>query len=115
MNICIATNEKWIKESLEKNLIGEYTLIHISSEITEITDDLISLDCIFVDMQFCNSGGPATIRKIKELFSNINEETPKLVLVADRDVDIIQGNRAGASNVIVKPLTSSKIKKILTK
>ena len=115
MNICIATNEKWIKESLEKNLIGEYFLIHISSEITEITDDLINVDYFFIDMQFCNSGGPATIRKIKELFSNIGKETPKLILLAEREVDIIQGNRAGANNVIVKPLTSSKIKKILTK
>ena len=56
-----------------------------------------------------------TIRKIKELFSKNDEPLPQLVLLADREVDIFQGKRAGANDVIVKPLTASKIKKILTK
>ena len=115
MNICIATNDEWVRESLEKNLIGNYGVHHVSSEITEISERLFGLDYFFVDMQFCNSGGPATIRKIKELFSKNGTPAPQLVLLADREVDIFQGKRAGANEVIVKPLTASKIKKILTK
>jgi len=115
VNICIATNDEWVKESLQKNLIGNYAIHHVSSEITEISEKLFGLDYFFVDMQFCNSGGPATIRKIKELFSKNDEPVPQLVLLADREVDIFQGKRAGANDVIVKPLTASKIKKILTK
>tara|TARA_Y100001970_G_C13803910_1_gene636463 strand:- start:238 stop:585 length:348 start_codon:yes stop_codon:yes gene_type:complete len=115
VNICIATNDEWVRESLEKNLIGNYGIHHVSSEITEINDKLLNLDYFFVDMQFCNSGGPATIRKIKELFSKNGTPAPQLVLLADREVDIFQGKRAGANEVIVKPLTASKIKKILTK
>ena len=48
-------------------------------------------------------------------FSKNDEPLPQLVLLADREVDIFQGKRAGANDVIVKPLTASKIKKILTK
>ena len=44
---------------------------------------------------------------------NIRE--PRFILIADRETDIFQGKRVGVNEVIIKPLTKSKIKKILTK
>ena len=115
MNICIATNDNWVRESLEKNLIGDYVLHNISSEIIELTENMVELDYFFVDMQFSNAGGPATIKALKTLFSKENIREPYFVLIADRDTDIFQGKRVGVNEVIVKPITNSKIKKILTK
>jgi len=115
VNICIATNDDWVRESLEKNLVGDYVLYNISSEIIELTENMAELDYFFVDMQFSNAGGPATIKTLKTLFSKENIREPYFVLLADRDTDIFQGKRVGVNEVIVKPITNSKIKKILTK
>lgn len=115
MNICIATNDNWVKESLEKNLIGDYVLHSLSSEITKLNDSLINLDYFFVDMQFSNAGGPSTIKILKTLFAKENIREPRFILIADRETDIFQGKRVGVNEVIIKPLTKSKIKKILTK
>jgi len=115
VNICIATNDDWVRESLEKNLIGDYVLHNISSEIIELSENLMNLDYFFIDMQFSNAGGPATIKILKTLFSKENIREPYFVLIADRDTDVFQGKRVGVNEVIIKPITHSKIKKILTK
>jgi len=115
VNICIATNDDWVRGSLEKNLIGDYVLISISSEITELDERLNNLDYFFVDMQFCNAGGPATIRRLKALFSEQNITEPYFILLADRETDVFQGKRVGVNEVIIKPITKLKIKKILSK
>ena len=115
MNICIATNDDWVRGTLEKNLIGDYVLFSISSEITELDERLTDLDYFFVDMQFSNAGGPSTISRLKALFSEKNITEPNFVLLADRDTDAFQGKRVGANEVIIKPITRLKIKKILSK
>tara|TARA_B100000586_G_scaffold264457_1_gene234876 strand:+ start:23 stop:370 length:348 start_codon:yes stop_codon:yes gene_type:complete len=115
VNICIATNDSWVRESLEKNLIGDYVLSNISSEIIELSENLMNLDYFFIDMQFSNAGGPATIKMLKALFSKENIREPYFVLIADRDIDVFQGKRVGVNEVIIKPITNSKIKNILTK
>tara|TARA_B100001750_G_scaffold241980_1_gene254570 strand:+ start:327 stop:674 length:348 start_codon:yes stop_codon:yes gene_type:complete len=115
VNICIATNSKSVSEAISKNFIGDYSILEVTSEITELDDSLKNLDYLFVDMRFGNSGGPSTIKKMKNLYKKEGEKGPFYVLLADREVDIIQGKRVGADEIIVKPLTLMKIKKILTK
>jgi len=115
VNICIATNDDWVRGTLEKNLIGDYVLFSISSEITELDERLTDLDYFFVDMQFSNAGGPSTISRLKALFSEKNITEPYFVLLADRETDVFQGKRVGVNEVIIKPITKLKIKKILSK
>jgi len=80
-----------------------------------IDERLSNLDYFFIDMQFSNAGGPATIKRLKALFSEQNITEPYFVLLADREADVFQGKRVGVNEVIIKPITKLKIKLCLPK
>ena len=58
MKIFIISDNKWVKESVEKYLDFEST-INTSTEIEDVND---VYDYIFVDMQVKSNGGPSLIR-----------------------------------------------------
>ncbi len=108
MDICLITDNIWVKNSLVKLLDFEYKLFHF-----ENFEKLInaSYDHIFVDMQVNNNGGPSIVKELKrnEAFNN-----SKITLLIDREADIFQSKRVGTDNFLLKPIEKTNLKKIFT-
>ena len=102
MKIFIISDNKWVKESVEKYLSFK-NVIETSSEIEDVKD---VYDYIFVDMQVKSNGGPSLIRELKRSDFTRNS---KFVLLADRDADEFQAKRVGADYFIVKPVSKAAI------
>ena len=105
MKIFIISDNKWVKESVEKYLDFE-NIIDSSSEIEDVDSDY---DYIFVDMQVKSNGGPSLIRELKR--NDLTKNT-KFILLADREADEFQAKRVGADYFIVKPLSKAAMNQI---
>ena len=77
MKIFIISDNKWVKESVEKYLSFK-NVIETSSEIEDVKD---AYDYIFVDMQVKSNGGPSLIRELKRSdFTNLGDRIAQLIL-----------------------------------
>ena len=87
MKILIYSDNEWVIESIEKYIDFEYDLMK-NIDFEDLND---RVDFILVDMQVKNNGGPSIIRELKR--QKITKNIP-IALIADREADEFQANRA---------------------
>ncbi|MGH8952799.1 MAG: response regulator [Acidimicrobiia bacterium] len=69
-------------------------------------------DVVIVDLQVKNMGGMAVVRDIRATVAA--DETPRLVMLLDRDADGFLAKRAGADAWVVKPFQAHELRLALS-
>ena len=65
-------------------------------------------DVVIIDLQVKNMGGMAVVRDIRATITA--DETPRLVMLLDRDADGFLAKRAGADAWVVKPFQAHELR-----
>ncbi|MGH8870360.1 MAG: response regulator [Acidimicrobiia bacterium] len=73
-----------------------------ASKVAEIDPDVV-----IIDLQVKSMGGMAVVRDIR---ANLEDETPRLVMLLDREVDGFLAKRAGADAWVVKPFQAHALR-----
>ena len=70
-----------------------------------------SPEAVIIDFQVRSMGGMAVVRHLRASIDP--EETPRMVLLLDRDADIFLARRAGADAWVVKPFPARALREAL--
>jgi len=65
-------------------------------------------DVVIIDLQVKNMGGMAVVRDIRATVTG--DDTPRLVMLLDRDADGFLAKRAGADAWVVKPFSAHELR-----
>ena len=106
----VVADSDWVVSDVQSTLTAGDWEIEVLEDPAQAATKVeeTSPDVVIIDLQVKNMGGMAVVRDIRATVTA--DETPRLVMLLDRDADAFLAKRAGADAWVLKPFQAPELR-----